>query len=413
MLIEFSVENFLSFRDRVTLSMDASSGRKLPQNTIEISETRRFLKSAAIYGANSSGKSNLIKAVNFMFSMVATSHNFNINTEIPISKFKLDTNCYNQPSFFEMKFICGKVTYRYGFSCNSKCIIDEYLFYFKGKKEKYIFKRTNTETFDFGEDEEQQEMIKSQVIDNTLYLSRATQLKYQKTKDPYLFFSNLIINKNLTWEGYTVNKLYKDPNFKKRIIEIFRKGDFGGIQDIKIEKEKKNLQKLNFSVNQENKSSIQIGSSIEDVFEVKFTHQNENGQQISFDRLEESDGTYNTLVLLGPLFDIMENGKVAFIDELDSSLHPNITRLLLMLFHSKKNKKNGQLIFTAHDATLLDNELFRTDQIYFCSKEPNKHTILSSLYDYDVRQVTDFEKIYLSGRVGGIPFIDKTLLSDE
>lgn len=405
--------NFLSFKDRVTLSMEASSGKKLPQNVIEISETKRFLKSAAIYGANSSGKSNLIKAVNFMFSMVVNSHNFNINTEIPISPFKLDTNYFNQPSFFEMKFTCGKVTYRYGFSCNSKCIIDEYLFYFKGKKEKHIFKRTNTETFDFGEDKEQQEMIKSQVIDNTLYLSRATQLKYQKTRDPYLFFSNLIINKNQTWEGYTVTKLYSDPEFKKRIIEIFRKGDFGGIEDINIKMEKKPVQRINFGVNHDNKSSIQIGSSIDDVFEVKFTHPNENGQQVSFNKIEESDGTYNTLVILGPLFDIMENGKVAFIDELDSSLHPNITRLLIMLFHSKRNKKNGQLIFTAHDATLLDNELFRTDQIYFCSKEPNKHTKLSSLYDYDVRQVNDFERIYLSGRVGGTPFIDETLLSED
>ena len=97
-----------------------------------------------------------------------------------------------------------------------------------------------------------------------------------------------------------------------------------------------------------------------------------------------------------------------FIDELDSSLHPEITRMIVKLFNSKNNK-NGQLVFTTHDTTLLDNELFRKDQIYFCSKELNSFTTLSSLLDYDIRQDIDFERAYLNGRIGGVPFIDETL----
>jgi AAA15 family ATPase/GTPase len=412
MLIEFSVENFLSFKDRVTLSMDTSSGSKLPQNVIKTPKKKRLLKSVAIYGGNSSGKSNFIKAVFFMHWMVTNSHLFNINTEIKVSPFKLNTECYKSPSRFEIKFVLENTTYRYGFSCDSKKIVDEYLFYSTGLKEKKIFERTNTENFSFDVDEDQQEVIKSQVIENTLYLSRATQLKYQKTRDPFLFISNLVININPSWANYTIRKLDEDPKLKIKILEILKKADFGGIENINIKKEKKPTQRVNFNFNPKNENSIQIGSSVDDFFEVTFTHKNENGKKVNFDITEESEGTNKTLIMLGPLFDIMENGKVAFIDELETSLHPNITRLIIRLFHSNKNK-NGQLIFTTHNTNLLDNALFRTDQIYFCSKEPNKYTKLTSLYDYDVRQVNDFERVYLSGRVGGTPFIDETLLSDE
>ncbi|MGB9927154.1 MAG: AAA family ATPase [Methanosarcina sp.] len=392
--------------------MDTSSGTSLPQNLIKTPKIR-LLKSAAIFGANSSGKSNLIKAVFFMHGLVATSHNFNINTEIKTSPYKLNTEYYKSPSSFEIKFIQEGITYKYGFSCDSKKIVDEYLFYAKGKKEYKIFERTNTKKFSFGVDEKQQEFIKSKVIDNTLYLSRATQLGYQKTKVPYLFLSNLVININPSWVDYTKKKLHEDPELKNKILEILKKADFGGIENIDIKKEQKPVQRVDFNINQNNESSIQIGNEFKDFFEVKFIHKDENGKDIAFEGTEESEGTNKTLAMLGPLFDIMENGKVAFIDEFDSSLHPKITRLLIMLFHSDRNKENGQLIFTTHDTTLLDNELFRTDQIYFCSKVPNKYTELSSLLDFDVRQVTDFEKAYLSGRVGGIPFIDETLLSEN
>lgn len=413
MLIEFSVENYLSFQERVTLSMESSSGTKLPQNVIRTPKKKRLLKSVAIYGANSSGKSNLIKAISFMHKMVTSSHNFNIDTKIEVTPFKLNNECYKNPSHFEIKFFHENIIYRYGFSCNSRRIVDEYLFYATAKKEHKIFERTDTENYSFGVDEEQQEFIKSQVIENTLYLSRATQLKYQKTRDPYLFISNLVININPLWGNYTIRKLHEDSEFKTKILEIMKKADFGGIENIFVKKETKPIQTVNFNFNQKNESSIEVENSINDFFEVKFTHENENGEKVNFDPIEESQGTIRTLAILGPLFDIMENGKVAVIDEFDSSLHPKITRLLIMLFQSTKNKKNGQLIFTTHDTSLLDNDLFRTDQIYFCSKEPNKNTKLSSLLDYDVRQVTDFEKVYLSGRVGGIPFIDETLLNEE
>lgn len=410
MIFEFTVENFLSFKEKVTLSMESSSGNKLPQNMIDFPNVERLLKSVAIYGANSSGKSNLIKAISFMQSMVTSSHLFNINIQIPVTPFKLDTASSKSPSCFEIKFIHKNIIYRYGFTCDSRQIVDEYLYTVVGQKEKPIFIRKNTKDFEFPIDTEQQNIIKLQVIDNTLYLSRATQLGYDKTREPYSFLvDNLIININQNWLNYTLSRIHDDLEFKNKVLTIMKKADFGGIENITIKKEKKPVKNLKFNVGQESKSSFEVEDLIGDFFDFKFVHKAENGKDILFDPIDESSGTNRTLAMLGPLFDIMENGKVAVIDEFEHSLHPEITHLLIRLFHSNNNK-NGQLIFVTHDTTLLDNELFRTDQIYFCSKAPNKYTELSSLLEYGIRQSADFQRAYLSGRVGGIPFIDETLL---
>ena len=117
--------------------------------------------------------------------------------------------------------------------------------------------------------------------------------------------------------------------------------------------------------------------------------------------------------ILGPIYDILNTGKTLFIDEIESSLHPNITEFIIKLFHSKHNKKNGQLIATTHDTTLLKNkDLFRRDQVYVCSKVPNKMTKLRSFADFDLRESLSFENAYLNGRVGGLPFIDETFFED-
>ncbi|MBP2030670.1 AAA15 family ATPase/GTPase [Methanohalophilus levihalophilus] len=413
MLIEFSVENFLSFKEKVTLSMDSSSSKKIPQNLIELNKKEKLLKSAVIYGANSSGKSNFIKAMYFMQGLVLNSHNFNINSNIPVSPFKLSEECKKKPSNFEIKFIQNNKTYKYGFSCTSKKIVSEYLYDISKQNPKPIFTREKTKKFVFPIDEEQQNLLKSQTIDNTLYLSRATQLGYDKTKDAYDFFSKKIIvnidlvNINPSWEGYTINKAYENSDFKKKILDVLKKADFGGIENIRIKKKKIPVKEFTFNFSHEN-SSFESKDGTDDVFSVQTMHKNEDGKIVYFDLNDESMGTKKTFLILGPLFDIIEKGNIAFIDELEQSLHPEITRLLVRMFNSKKNK-DAQVIFTTHDTTLLDNEVFRRDQVYLFSKEQNSSTELSSLLDYDIRQEIDFERAYLNGRFGGVPLIDETL----
>ncbi|MCM1985534.1 AAA family ATPase [Methanococcoides seepicolus] len=416
MILEFSVENFLSFKDRVTLNMDSSSSKKISQNLINLDDGNHLLKSALIYGGNSAGKSNLMKAISFMKSMVKNSHTFNVNSKIPIvTPFKLSEASNKKPSKFELIFTCSGKTYRYGFSCNSTKVFEEYLFEISKKKEKLVFSRTNTKSFNFGIDAEKQKLYPSQTIDNTLYLSRATQLGYYKTKHIFEYISkNIIVNMNLThgdssnnWMDYTITKIKEDSQFKKKVLDILKKADFGGIENFLVNVQKIPIKKVTFGFSNEN-SNFESTDDMEDVYKVKTMHRSDDGKIVYFDLIDESEGTRKTLSILGPLLDIMEKDKVLFIDELGSSLHPEITRMIVKLFNSKNNK-NGQLIFTTHDTTLLDNELFRKDQIYFCSKEQNSFTTLSSLLDYDIRQDIDFERAYLNGRVGGVPFIDETL----
>jgi len=395
--------------------MDSSSSKKISQNLINLDGGNNLLKSAVIYGANSAGKSNLIKAIDFMKGMVMNSHTFNVNSKIPfVVPFKLSKATQNKPSKFELIFLCGGKTYRYGFSCNSTKVFEEYLFEKSTKKEKLVFSRDNTKKFKFGIDAEKQELYQSQTIDNTLYISRATQLGYDKTKKIYDYFSeNIIVNLNLTnvntsnWIDYTLAKIKDDSKFKDKILDILMKADFGGIENILITKQKVPVKKVPFSFSNVD-TNFESTDGFDDIYKVQTMHRTDDGIIVCLDLNDESEGTKKTLFILGPLLNIMEGNKVLFIDELDSSLHPEITRMIVKLFNSKNNK-SGQLIFTTHDTTLLDNELFRKDQIYFCSKDQNHFTTLSSLLDYDIRQDIDFERAYLNGRIGGVPFIDETL----
>ena len=395
--------------------MDSSSSKKISQNLINLDGGNNLLKSAVIYGANSAGKSNLIKAIDFMKGMVMNSHTFNVNSKIPfVVPFNLSKATQNKPSKFELIFLCGGKTYRYGFSCNSTKVFEEYLFEKSTKKEKLVFSRDNTKKFKFGIDAEKQELYQSQTIDNTLYISRATQLGYDKTKKIYDYFSeNIIVNLNLTnvntsnWIDYTLAKIKDDSKFKDKILDILMKADFGGIENILITKQKVPVKKVPFSFSNVD-TNFESTDGFDDIYKVQTMHRTDDGIIVCLDLNDESEGTKKTLFILGPLLNIMEGNKVLFIDELDSSLHPEITRMIVKLFNSKNNK-SGQLIFTTHDTTLLDNELFRKDQIYFCSKDQNHFTTLSSLLDYDIRQDIDFERAYLNGRIGGVPFIDETL----
>lgn len=408
MIVEISIGNFLSIKDKVTLSLESGKSQANPQNLIELTPEKvvtlsespgmSLLKSAAIYGPNASGKSNLIKAVLFLWSLVKSSHSFNVDAKIARIPYKMNQSYLKKPSTFEINFIHKTIRYLYGFSCTEDKIVEEYLHYWPKGRESLIFRRKDTEEYQFNADKEQQETIRKQMNPNVLYLSRATQLGYEKTKGPYEFIVNhLVINYSPQWAGYTLEKISSDQRLKEKIIDILQRTDFGGIVDIEVKKTRHNEFEFRFEKGEH------------DVMEAKFVHKSEEGKPVALEFNEESAGTQKALSMLGPVFDILDNGKVAFIDELESSLHPSITQFIVKLFHSKHNRTNAQLIFTTHDVTLLDNELLRRDQIYLCTKKPNQQTKLASFLDYDLRESTRFERAYLAGRVGGIPHIDETL----
>ena len=246
--------------------------------------------------------------------------------------------------------------------------------------------------------------------DNVLYLSRATQLGYDKTKEAYEFIvKDVVITHGSNWINWTIKQLYEDPILKQKIIEILKKADFGGISDLQVIKTKNKVQGFEIKIDKDKPPTFDSKETEQEMYNLQFQHKTKNGKPAYFSLSEESNGTEKTLSMLITIFDILESGKTAFIDELELNLHREITKLIVKLFYSKMNK-GAQLIFTTHDTSLLSNEIFRRDQIYICSKEPNSNTLVKSYLDYDLRETSDFEKAYINGRVGGIPFIDESIL---
>ena len=420
MLIEFKVSNFLSIKEELVLSLDSTSSKKLPNNIFNELDYS-LLKSTVIYGANASGKSNLIKAVFFAWQLVSQSINFKIDTKIDRIPFLLSRKTKTEPSKFEFTFIKNKVRYIYGFSCNENGFVEEYLKYKpEGENWKDYFKRDETvkdksKRFKFNVDAKIQDKWGSETIEKRLYLPVAVNNRnYEPLKDVYNFIVKdiIIFGGIFTDINYTRDKLLNDPEFKKWLMEVIKKADFGGIVDLRVEKKKVPTTGVEFKMENGILHSKLLEKKEQEVYDLDFIHQDENGKEVVFKEYFESAGTNKTLNLLGPIYDILNTGKIVFIDEFESNLHPNITEFIIKLFHDKHNKKNGQLIAITHDTTLLKNKLFRKDQIYICSKALNKMTKLNSLAEFDLRESLSFENAYLNGRVGGLHFIDETFFED-
>ncbi|MCK4554978.1 MAG: ATP-binding protein [Candidatus Aenigmarchaeota archaeon] len=419
MLIEFKVSNFLSIKEAVVLSLDSTSSKKLSTNTFNELDYS-LLKSVVIYGANASGKSNIINAILFALKIVHESINFKVDTKINRTPYLLNRTNKSKPSKFEFTFIKNNIRYVYGFSCTENGFVEEYLRYKpRGENWKFYFKRDErskekSKRFKFNVDAKKQETWGDETIEKRLYLPVAVNDRnYEPLKEVYDFIVKDIVvvmgTFNDNWRRYTRNRLINDAKFKSWVLEVMRKADFGGIVDLVVEKQKVPLHGIELKIEKGLLSHKQLEDKEEEIYNLRYIHKNEKGESVEFKENLESAGTNKTLDILGPIYNILETGKTLFIDEFELHLHPNITEFIIKLFHGKHNKKNGQLIVTTHDTTLLKNKgLFRLDQVYICSKDPNKWTELKSLADFDLRDSLSFENAYLNGRVGGLPFIDET-----
>ncbi|MDO8723236.1 MAG: ATP-binding protein [Syntrophales bacterium] len=412
MLIEFSIANFLSFKDRVTFSMVASNDDALQESNVFEWGKRRLVKSAVVYGANASGKSNLLNAIRFMRRMVLTSSkDTQANEEIDVEAFKLSTECEGMPSFFEIVFIQNGETYRYGFEVDRKRIYSEWLFTVPKTKEAELFVRegnkikVNLTRFKEGRD------LEAKTRENALFLSVCAQFNGEISKELLLWFKNFNFIHGLrdyAYLGVTVNQL-KTPKQKRQLMEMTRIADLC-IDDIEGREEKLTIEKLPKDMPEEVKRDI-VKQDIMEV-ELKTTHRkfgkdNEEVGTVIFDLEEnESGGTQKFLNMAGPLLDTIETGSILVIDELDARLHPLLTKAIVALFNSRANRANAQLIFASHDTSLLINKLFRRDQIWFTEKNSYGVTGLYSLVELrGVRKEASFGKDYILGKYGAIPFI--------
>ncbi len=424
MLIQFSVKNYKTFKDKATFSFIASNYDKKTREEENIYQDEKFnqriLKSSVIYGANASGKSKFLDALIFMRRFVITSSkDSQKGDKINVEPFKLNTDSEKEPSEFEVVFTFKNIMYRYGFEADSKKIISEWLYYKPNTKEVELFYREYQE-FDIHKRSFQKgnTLVKEDLIrDNALLVSVAAQFNEKKSLSVIDWFKSIgTISgaKESGYESFTISKT-KDANFKLKILELLKVADLG-IQDIKVEM--LDLTNLPSDMPKELKEFI-IKKSEEDdtefLSDVLTSHRKYNSNKqlsgyinFSLDD-DESFGTRKFFALTGPVLDSLENGNTLIIDELDSKLHPNLVCKIVSLFNSKvNNPKNAQLLFNTHDTNLLSSGLFRKDQVWFTEKNRYGEAKLYSLADFkasEVRSTEAFEENYIRGKYGAIPFL--------
>ncbi len=397
MLIEFSVKNFMSFKDKVTLSMEKGNGDEILDNVFKVND-EVLLKSIPIYGANASGKSNILKAFTCAILMVRNSNLIPIDGKWNLVKpFLFNNKSKNSPSEFEFVFISNNIKYRYYFSADVNKIYDEVLDAYYSQKPTNIFTRTNINNYSFSNDKNKLESFVSKNPENKLFLSTATNWNYDATKDAYLWFSD-VIDTFVSFDSITDLDLkeYSSNNseLKEFALKLLKEADIL-INDMYVDYEEKEID-----------NTITNGSLKMANVKIELVHEvGKNYYKLDFN--DESSGTKILFALAPFLKRAFESTKVMIVDELEKSLHPSLVEFIIRLFNNKDfNKANSQLIFMTHATNLLNRDLFRRDQVWFTEK--NDKTGESSLFPLDsfsVRKDENIEKGYRNGRYGAIPFI--------
>ena len=393
MILEFCVTNYMSIKDDLKLSFIATSLKEStvePNDLFPVGDTGiSLVRSAVIYGANASGKSNVLKAFDFFKRFIISSFKDSQAGEaIEVENFRLNATTAVEPTTMEATFTDGDFIYRYGFEVDNKAVRVEWLYKRASKKrakEMEVFYRDGNETTVHPKSQLLQELVtKKMVRDNALLLSTAAQ------------FNEATAVSILHWLGDTKilfcsedEELWKkaikyldDNELRRRITAFARYADLG-IEDIT---------KTGNRIVSHHRQYDDDGREV-------------NNVSFSFTS-NESEGTIKYFSLAYPIIDALDNGKRVIIDELDSKLHPLLVKRIVALFNDAKTNPNGaQLLFTAHDTFLLSAGLFRRDQVWFTQKDSFGATELYSLAEYKVRSTSPFEKEYLRGRYGATPLI--------
>ncbi|MEA3449558.1 MAG: AAA family ATPase [Patescibacteria group bacterium] len=413
MILNFKVKNYRSIKDKISLDLQATSDKTMKEDATFTVGNVSLLKSAAIYGPNASGKSNILKAY-FVFRMMILESLMRANApaELPNEFFKLSSKTENKASFFEMTFLLGEDAYVYGFEISKEKIFKEWLKQEKGKK--ILFSRENQEIeSNKNYFQEASAVLKKQTSERTLFLTllASNNAPFSKKIVDLVKNTNYISGTNRgNTLNYSFGQFLKNSKMAEKMKDFTVKADFG-VVDIKAS-EKMILAKEAQNIPDKFKELLFKEDSKVAERSLKFYHKkfDKDGKEAEAEPLdffqEESEGTQTFFALSAPFIDTLEEGKVLFIDEIDASLHPYLCRYIVSIFSSKeKNPNNAQLIFTTHDISLLSEEFLRRDQIYFTDKNKNNSTELFSLSDISERKGVDYAKRYLEGRYNALPYI--------
>ena len=420
MLISFEVENFRSIYERQGISFSVSG---LKDNEDGIIETRgikdgRLLPALLLYGANASGKSNLVKALDEMAKIVLYSQTRGRPVgRIPTYKpFLLDSEASNKPAIFEINFMISEVRYNYGFAIEKTEVIEEWLFSYPHGSPRRLFERKGM-VFEYGKHlKGQNKTVESIVRKNSLFLSAGAQNGHKQLGEAFDFFDSIQVEASLSVSGGAAERRIKDEHHWEidngviEFLETMGSGIVGyRIKDKEISDQERNIsKKLGLAV----KSAIaELGEDLEvQAIEendkvVELEHRGAAGTSSHFPLHLESSGTLRLLSALPKILGVLQTGGLVVVDELDLSLHTQAAEEILGLFCSRKhNPKGAQLFATVHDTNLLDSRHLRRDQIWFVEKSKIGSSQIYPLSDIKTRISDNIEKGYLQSRFGATPF---------
>ncbi|WP_299364892.1 ATP/GTP-binding protein [Winogradskyella sp.] len=420
MLVKFTVENYLSFKERTSIDLTATSLTHLRNENLQKTQLNNLtlLKSMIIYGANSYGKSNLFKAIKFVRGFILDSSKDSQSDEpINIEPFRLSTETLEKPSFFELVFVHDSVKFRYGFEVDTSIVHSEWLFATTKNKEQILFDRNFQDISISKKFNSASKNLTTITRKNALFISVCAQFNIDTGMSILKALSNVQYISG-TEDSFIMDftiEMMEDPH-KRIFVENFIGGANLGFDEIRVERFK-----LTEEILAKNKVPKQIRKLILDsdeenkVISTKHSVYNKNNEEVDstyFNLIaNESLGTRKYVALAGPIIDTLLNGKTLIIDEFDARLHPLLSKAIIQLFNSEDNNPYGaQLIFASHNSSLINpkRKLFRRDQIIITEKDRYGVTTMESLFNKKIdgkkiRKDASFEKDYLEGKYDGIP----------
>ena len=413
MLLRFGLSNHLSIRDTQELSLSASSLKERQEELIDCAAAPNgsVLPAVVIYGANASGKSNLIDAISTMRGMILFSQTkWEPGGGVPRHPFRLDEGGPQAPSRFDIDFLVDGVRHHYGFEASDSAFESEWLYAFPKSHRQTLFERTGDE-FRFGRGlKGQNRVIAGLTRPNSLFVSAAAQNGHEQLSKVFGYFSSLRAIWRIDVPEEAISSRLAEETLDNRVIDFLGKIDTGIINyrlsESELSEEMQGIQRELFTFFKKMGGSEPPEVKDKHVT-VELGHRGRGGEPFYLELDSESAGTRRLLAVLDLAFLALDEGAPLFIDELDASLHTQAAEAVLKLFCSREtNPKGAQLIATTHDTNLLASSLLRRDEVWFTEKDDDGATRLYPLTDIRTRKGDNIEKGYLQGRYGGVPFID-------
>ena len=415
MLLEFSVENFKSIKDEVRLSLVAGPGKERRETNVVTPEPNEgvrpipLLRSAAIYGANAAGKTNLLQALQVMQRMVTRPPDD--LGELPVTPFRFDPDCEARPTTFEVMCFAEGVRYQYGFSATRRAVVKEWLYAWPRGRVQVWFDRNGAETgedgFRFGDKlSGDKEVWRRATRPDALFLSTAVSLNSVRLRPVFDWFAKNLHIAGAGGEAGDFSMEFCSDDRKDGIIEFMRAADLA-VSDIRIIEKDLSPDVVSRDMPSILKERMKKEFAGTKVVSLRLRHDTGDNRSAELDLKEESHGTQKVFALAGPWLDTLQKGHVIVFDELHDNLHPVLVRFLVERFHDPRlNTQGAQLVFSTHDTSILTQDVFRRDQIWFCERNAGQETRLFPLTDFRSRKgIEHHGRSYLAGRYGALPYV--------